>query len=300
VPASIPTVAATGFELLARTFSGDDERGLILRALALLGLGAVGVYLMLPRGPHSDARRIRWVGAFLAAASLVLMVVVPISGGADGVQRTIFACLGELVPNILFYSLAAISVCSAVLMITSRNPVYAALWFALVLLSNSALYLLQDAEFLSAVTVIVYAGAIIVTFLFVIMLAQPTGTASYDRVSREPALACVAGVLLAAALVGTIHHATTVEAAPSVATGSYAGAVRPTAEGIDIVLTNAPPSWRIAEEGKGHVADLGRSLFLDHYVSIEVIGMLLLAAVVGAMLIASHRMDVERGRSSTK
>ncbi len=68
--------------------------------------------------------------------------------------------------------------------VTSRNPVYSALWFASVVLSTSGLFLLADAPFLAAGTIIVYAGAIIVTFLFVIMLAQMEGKAHYDRAAR--------------------------------------------------------------------------------------------------------------------
>ena len=71
-------------------------------------------------------------------------------------------------------------------MITSRNPVYAALWFALATLSTCGLFLLQSAPFLAAATIIVYAGAIIVTFLFVIMLAQQAGATVYDQRSRQP------------------------------------------------------------------------------------------------------------------
>ena len=69
---------------------------------------------------------------------------------------------------------------------TSRNPVYSALWFASVVLSTAGLFLLAGAPFLAAGTVIVYAGAIIVTFLFVIMLAQMEGKAVYDRAARAP------------------------------------------------------------------------------------------------------------------
>lgn len=289
-------VAATAFESLIAHFGEQDERGLILRALVLLAIGAAGVYLMLPRGPVFEQRRNRWIGAALATLSLVLLVTAPVSaGGTAGWHRTIFAGFGTGGGNVLFYVLAVISLASAVMMITSRNPVYSALWFALVLLSNSGLYLLVDAEFLSAATVIIYAGAIIVTFLFVIMLAQPSGAATYDRVSREPALACLAGVLLAAALVGTIHYAATVEAHPP-PPGAYAETVRPTPAQVDRTLSAAPSTWRIQPTTEPrHVDGLGRTLFLDHYVSVEVIGLLLLAAVVGAMLIASHRLETLDG-----
>ena len=77
---------------------------------------------------------------------------------------------------------------AGLLTVTSRNPVYSALWFASVVLSTSGLFLLADAPFLAAGTIIVYAGAIIVTFLFVIMLAQMEGKADYDRAARSPGL----------------------------------------------------------------------------------------------------------------
>ncbi len=84
----------------------------------------------------------------------------------------------------------------ALLTVTSRNPIYSALWFASVVLSTSGLFLLAGAPFLAAGTVIVYAGAIIVTFLFVIMLAQMEGKALYDRAARAPGSATFTCFLL--------------------------------------------------------------------------------------------------------
>ena len=63
---------------------------------------------------------------------------------------------------------------------------YCAVWFALSLLGTAGLFLFQGAQFLAVATIVVYAGAILVTFLFVLMLAQPNGRAYYDRVSWEP------------------------------------------------------------------------------------------------------------------
>ena len=78
---------------------------------------------------------------------------------------------------------AVITVASAAATIASRSPVYSAIWFAVSLLGTAGLLLLQGAQFLGIATVAVYAGAIVVTFLFVLMLAQPEGHAYYDRVS---------------------------------------------------------------------------------------------------------------------
>src|SRR5260370_39908847 len=101
---------------------------------------------------------------------------------------------------VLFHGLSGIAVVSGGLLVTQRNPVRAALSFALVLLSTCGLFLLQPAPFLMAATIIIYAGAIIVTFVFVIMLAQQEGLSDADYRSRAPCLSCVAGFVLLGAL----------------------------------------------------------------------------------------------------
>src|SRR5262249_3428750 len=79
--------------------------------------------------------------------------------------------------------------------------------FALVVLSTCGLFLLQAAPFLMAATIIVYAGAIIVTFLFVIMLAHQSGLSDADVRSREPLLACLAGFVLLGAVLYVLDTA---------------------------------------------------------------------------------------------
>lgn len=299
-------LAAGRFELLLDRFRlmlQQPHTGLMLRSFFLLAAAGAGIYLMLPRGDRSGRRFERYLGAALATLALVLLVTIPIStipSAGSGLeanspptssvadsQQTVFWSIDDQPKAVCytFHLLAFFSLASAVMMITSRNPVYSALWFALVLLANSGLYLLQGAEFLSAATIIVYAGAIVVTFLFVIMLAQPSGAARYDRVSREPLLSSLTGLILAAALVGTLHHAARLE----VRGGMVESTVLPAAEVI--ASASALPDGRDRPHPEKHVASLGRALFLDHTASVEVIGVLLLAAVVGAMLIAGHRVE---------
>jgi NADH-quinone oxidoreductase subunit J len=271
---------------------GQPHAGTILRVLAVLALGAAGVYLMLPRGQRAGKRFERYLGGALATLSLVLMVTTAVSAGMSGLEGSKLTILWPVDDQpsptcYVFHLLAAVSLAAAIMMITSRNPVYSALWFALVLLGNSGLFLLQRAEFLSAATVIVYAGAIVVTFLFVIMLAQPTGTARYDRYSRESLLVTATGLVLASVLVGTLHYSARFERWQPQETGSY----RPSEQTIAAVADSPGQNARIKER---HVAGLGKSLFLDHVASVEVIGVLLLAAVVGAVLIAGHRIEDPR------
>ncbi len=169
-------------------------------------------------------QRIIWILLPLAVGMIALWLLLPqarparvlISALIAGVAALIVGSLvllrptGPTVPwlfDALFWIFSVIAVGAATAMIVQRNPVYSTLWFALVVLSTSGLFLLQSAWFLAAATIIVYAGAIVVTFLFVIMLAQQTGLAPYDCQAREPLLACVAGFVLLAALQYALHRA---------------------------------------------------------------------------------------------
>jgi NADH-quinone oxidoreductase subunit J len=272
----------------------QPHTGAILRALVILVLGAAGVYLMLPRGLSNAKHWPRYLGGALATLALVLLITMPIPApaAANTLEHTGKTFIWPIDDQpaatcYTFHFLAFVSLASAVMMISSRNPVYSALWFAMVLLANSGLFLLQKAEFLSAATVIVYAGAIVVTFLFVIMLAQPSGAARYDHHSREPLLVTLTGLLLASVLVGSLHYSARFEDRDAGATVTH----RPTSDLIAAVDKNSGGFGQIGKEGRQHVAGLGKTLFVDHVVSVEVIGLLLLAAVVGAVLIAGHKVD---------
>ncbi|HZU38590.1 MAG TPA: NADH-quinone oxidoreductase subunit J [Gemmataceae bacterium] len=143
-------------------------------------LGLVAVYLLLPR-PRPMLRVAGIALAFLAvvAAGFVLLHTS-----------------GRPVYDTLFYFFAFVAVVSGGMLVTHRDPVHAALSFALVVLSTCGLFLIMAAPFLMAATIIVYAGAIIVTFLFVIMLAQQQGLSDADSRSREPFLTTVACFVL--------------------------------------------------------------------------------------------------------
>ncbi len=147
----------------------------LILAVAVVVLGAAGTYLLLPHrhGCGQAEERPRRGRRRWPRLALLLFA-------------TFWRPPGPWLSGLFFYAFALAAVAGAVLTITSRNPVYSALWFAAVVLSTSGLFLLAGAQFLAAGTVIVYAGAIIVTFLFVIMLAQMEGRALYDRAARAP------------------------------------------------------------------------------------------------------------------
>jgi NADH-quinone oxidoreductase subunit J len=84
---------------------------------------------------------------------------------------------------------ATVALLAAGRVVTHPVPTYSALYFALVVLSVAVLLVMQRAEFLAVALVIIYAGAILVTYAFVIMLAQQSGAAATDAQAREPMLA---------------------------------------------------------------------------------------------------------------
>ncbi len=146
--------------------------------------GAAAIFLLLPR---PRAYPVLW-GVLAAGAALLL-------------AGFLLVRLDALTPEaFLFYAFSAIAVVSGGLLITQRNPARAALSFTLVVLSTCGLFLLLAAPFLMAATIIIYAGAIVVTFLFVLMLAQQLGLSDADARSREPLLATITGFVLLGAL----------------------------------------------------------------------------------------------------
>lgn len=146
--------------------------------------GGIGTYLLLPHR-HGAIRPRAAHGAGAVAVALGLLIYMVYWRPPD-----------LLLPAVFLYIFGATAIAGAVLTITSRDPVASALWFASVVLSTAGLILLADAPFLAAGTIIVYAGAVIVTFLFVIMLAQMEGRADYDRAARAPGWATLTSFVI--------------------------------------------------------------------------------------------------------
>lgn len=157
-------------------------------ALPLL-VGGAAIYLLLPR---PQAHPVMW-GAGLGVLALVLAGVFLLRGGVSP-------------ETILFWSFSALAVLAGALLVTQHNPARAALSFTLVVLSTCGLFLLLAAPFLMAATIIIYAGAIIVTFLFVIMLAQHPGLSDADDRSREPLLTTLTGFVLLGTLLFVLQR----------------------------------------------------------------------------------------------
>ncbi|MCU0873919.1 MAG: NADH-quinone oxidoreductase subunit J [Pirellulaceae bacterium] len=234
-------------------------------------LGFLAIWWLMPRAKAWP----RAVGVLLGLAALV-------SGGL-----TLFQAGDAIVSDALFGFFALAAIVSAALMITNRNPLYSALWFAVVTLCVCGLFLLRSAPYLAAATVIVYAGAIIVTFLFLIMLAQQAvGVAVYDQRARQPLAATLLGFLVLGALICALRPWTPVAVAGDVAIGAAEAA--PASQALLRVppALAADPLSQRGDRPVGEVRGLGRVLFSKYLYAIELAGTLLLAASVGAIAIA--------------
>ena len=167
----------------------------------------------------------------------------------------------------LWWMFAALAIGGAIGMITGRNPVASLLFLILTLFSLAAIYVLLGAHFIAAAQVIVYAGAIMVLFLFVIMLLN-LGTNYHSDVRRG------LWIMLGFVLVGVIGFAVSRSlVTPEVTANARAGAA------IDAAVRDM-----------GAVGAIAQPLFRDWLVAFELTSLLLLVAAVGAVLLAKRRI----------
>lgn len=233
-------------------------------------LGALGVFFLLPQGRQSRPR----VGAMFGALALLAWIIVAglkfAAGQSGGVYFLIFS---------------SIALAAAVRVITHRRPVYSAMYFVVVVLAVAALLVLQQAEFLAISLIIIYAGAIMVTYLFVIMLAQQSGTPVYDGRAREPFLAVFIGLVLMAAIAGRAEDLSPVTKAADAKvarlTQSPGAAPQPATHESKIVS----PS--------GNTTAMGAVLSTQYIVVLEMAALLLLISMVGAIALSRKRMPRE-------
>jgi NADH-quinone oxidoreductase subunit J len=168
--------------------------------------------------------------------------------------------------SIAFWVFAPIAVLSALAMVIAKSAVHAALFLAGVMLSLAGLYALQDAPFLAAVQVIVYTGAILMLFLFVLMLVGVDSSDSLVETLRgQRVVALLVGLAFAVLLIGSIG-----------------GAVTGHAKGL--AQANAD----------GNVMGIARLLFTKYVFAFEITSALLITAALGAMVLAHKERLVPR------
>jgi len=230
----------------------------------LLTLGALGVYLLMPRTGRSLVKPGVFFGGIALVGILVLLFTEALAPRGVAVYFCIFA---------------GVALFAAVRVVSHPKPVYSAIYFVLVVVAVAAMLVLLRAEFIAVALIIIYAGAILVAYVFVIMLAQQGNAAPYDRCAREPALAVVAAFLLAAAVAGHVGPLTNLAGSPEVIPASFAE----TAQEGDASLADHP----------GNTESLGIVLMTKYVVVLELAGLLLLIAMIGAIALSKKQVPVE-------
>jgi NADH-quinone oxidoreductase subunit J len=169
-----------------------------------------------------------------------------------------------------FYLFGLIAIVSALLFVTRKSPVAAALWLVNTMFSLAALYVLLDAQFIGAIQVLVYAGAIMVVFLFVIMLLNlGRGVGGDIRSIGWKVVAGAVGLVILAQLFAVTKAKTA----------------------ITLTLPAGYAAKQI--EQTGAIAPIAAPLFNEYLLAFEVTSVLLLAAVVGAVVLGKQRSDAE-------
>jgi NADH-quinone oxidoreductase subunit J len=168
--------------------------------------------------------------------------------------------------TVTFYLFAALAVGASALVIAQRNPMYSVLLLIASFGALSGLYILLDAPFVAVAQIIIYAGAIMVLFLFVVMLlnAPKEDAAEWDRAHplRAPGVARW-GTLLAGLLIVQLTSAL-------MAVNEY----------------NTPVGAQSDATTVNSVADMGRAIFTRHTFAFEATSILILVAMVGAVVLA--------------
>ena len=165
-----------------------------------------------------------------------------------------------MIAALAFYAFAAILIASAVMVVTSRNPVHSVLFLILAFFNAAGLFLLAGAEFLAMILVIVYVGAVAVLFLFVVMMLDIDFTQLREGFQRYAPIGAIIGAIL---LIELLMVVTTWRFAP---------------EAMTLRLNPTPTNITNAEA-------LGRILYTDYIYLFQACGLILLVAMIGAIVL---------------
>ena len=168
----------------------------------------------------------------------------------------------------MFYYMAFACIASALLAVTRKNPVHSMLWVLALFLHVAGIFLLLNAEFLAAVQIIVYAGAILIFYLFVVMLLDVPDEVARPRFGRHWLFAVAIGLSFAA--LASLARVETLDP-----------------EGVRV----APSARPVAAVGppQGSLEEIGVALFGPFALPFEIASLLLLAAIVGAIVLAKRK-----------
>jgi len=169
------------------------------------------------------------------------------------------------VETLFFYVFGIIAIVSGLMMVLSRNPVHSALFLIVTFFALAGLFILLEAHFLAAIQILVYTGAIMVLFLFVIMLLNlKTVKREFEKLLHLKILGVSAAIFLAFELLYLISK------------GSILGAA------------GQLSAQDVAQEGNTRL--IGKLLFTDYLLPFEITSILLIVAIIGAVVLAKKSL----------
>ena len=172
----------------------------------------------------------------------------------------------------MFYAFAAVLLFAALRVITARNPVHAALYLVLAFFTAAAVWLLLRAEFLAIALVLVYVGAVMVLFLFVVMMLDINLERLREGYWRNLPLAVVVGGVMAAEMVAVLAQ-------------RYFGAAAGT---------------RAVPAGHSNTRELGRVLYTQYVYAFEIAAVILLVAIIAAIALTLRRRKDSRNQDPAR
>lgn len=173
---------------------------------------------------------------------------------------------------IAFYVMATIAVASGLLVVLSRNPVHSVLWLILTFFSAAGMMVLMGAEFVAMLLIIVYVGAVMVLFLFVVMMLDVDFAELKRGLADYLPLGAVVGLVLVVELGLVLGHWVFADAAPA-------------ARAAEMPAPSDMPNTQA----------LGSILYDDYILIFQLAGLILLVAMIGAIVLTlRHRQDIKR------
>jgi len=167
-----------------------------------------------------------------------------------------------MINELIFMYFAAVILLSAVLMVTRRNPIHSVMFMLLLFFHIAGVFVLLNAEFLAAVQLIVYAGAILILYLFVVMLLNVDRESSVPRANRYWRWMVGFGVVIAAEIILLISHG-----------------------------TFSADRGQAMQLAGGGIKELGGLLYRNYLVPFEAASIILLVGLVGAVMLAKKRSN---------
>lgn len=194
--------------------------------------------------------------------------------------------MNEQIIHIIFYIFALIAIGSALMVISQNNPVRCVLFLVLTFFASAVLWLLAEAEFLSLILILVYVGAVMTLFLFVVMMLNIDVESMKGHFMRYLPI----GLILVAFLTGLL-----MVAAPSDLFKAASGSQKPSSSSSELL---AQEGVSTAKAALSNTESLGLVLYTDYLLAFEIAAVILLVAIVSAITLAhrgtarSKRQDV--------